>query len=651
MHASATAAADYQMWVTFAVIISAFALYAWEKVAIEVTSLGVLCVLMVFFYFYPVAGVTDHGGSVPNVLSPETLLAGFSNPALITVLALLVIGQGMVRTGVLDLAAHGVLKCCGATNWLAILAVLFVATVVSGFLNNIPVVVIFIPIMQALADRFDMSPSKLMMPLSFAAILGGMTTLIGSGSNLLVNSALIGIDQKPFDFFDFTIPGLVLAAVGLVYLLLIAPRLLPDREGMAETLAGGKNTGGKQYIAQVTVGKASHLVGKKAVGGIFPALGNMTLRMVQREEEAILPPFEDYEAKRGDVLVVAATRAEIQDALARDPEGLYPDLEEAGGGAVMRKDGHRIQEMDESEGNYDEGELDDNGMPWHGGERVLAEAMIPPASRIIGQTLPQVGFRFKTHCIVLGVQRRSRMIRTRLTEIRLQAGDVLLVQGRPRDVQALRTNQDVLLIEWSASELPAHHHAKRAGAILLSVVLLAASGLMPIVIAGLSGAAAMVALGVLNVRQAFRAVDTKILTMIPAALAMGAAMHATGGAHYVAEAVMGLFDGMGPWVILSTFFITMVVLTNVISSKAMAVLFTPIAVDLAISIDAPVEAFAVAVVFAANCSFASPIGYQTNLLVMAPGHYRFADFARAGIPLILILWVVFSLFVPWWYGV
>lgn len=654
MNASATAAADFQMYVTFAVIIAAFALYAWEKVAIEVTSLGVLCVLMIFYYVFPIEGVGPQG-PVANILSPEALLAGFANPALITVLALLVIGQGMVRTGVLDVAAHMVLSCCGATQWLAVLAVLFVATLVSGFLNNIPVVVIFIPIMQALSERFEMAPSKLMMPLSYAAILGGMTTLIGSGSNLLVNSALIGIDQEPFDFFDFTIPGVVLAGVGLVYLLVVAPWVLPRREGMAESLVGARgSTGGKQYIAQVTVGGHSHLVGEKAVGGIFPALGNMTLRMVQRGEEAVLPPFEDYEARAGDVLVVAATRAEIQDALARDPAGLYPDLEQAGVGAVPvtgRREFLEIDLSDDLPAEPDDESLDDEGTPWHGGERVLAEAMVPPASRIIGQTLPQVGFRFKTHCIVLGVQRRSRMIRTRMTDIRLQAGDVLLVQGRPNDVQALRANQDVLLIEWSASELPAHHHAKRAGVILLGVVAAAASGLVPIVIAGLSGAAAMVGLNVLNIRQAFRAVDTKILTMIPAALAMGAAMHATGGAHFVAEAVMGLFSGAGPWAILSVFFLTMVVLTNVISSKAMAVLFTPIAVDLAISIDAPVEAFAVAVVFAANCSFASPIGYQTNLLVMAPGHYRFADFARAGVPLILVLWVVFSLFVPWWYGV
>lgn len=644
MHAALGHAQDFQMWVTFAVIIAAFVLYAYETVSIEVTSLAVLCVLMVFFHLFP---TLDAEGA--NALSPEALLAGFSNPALITVLALLVIGQGMVRTGVLDMAARFVLGCCGSASWVSIGAVLVTVMLVSGFLNNIPVVVIFIPIMQALADRFDIPSSKLMMPLSFAAILGGMTTLIGSGSNLLVNSALINMGETPFGFFDFSVPGLTLALVGLVFLFMLAPFVLPRREGMAEELVGN-HAGGKQYIAQVTVGEQSHLVGETAKGGIFPALGHMTLRMVQRGEEAILPPFEGYDARPGDVLVVAATRKEIAEALAKDPEGLYPDLESAGAGEVRLTAGwEALRAEGEAPAETEAEEIDEK--PWHGGDRVLAEAMIPPASRMIGQTLPQAGFRFRTNCIVLGVQRRSRMIRARMTDIRLQAGDVLLVQGKPDDVEALRGSPDVLLIEWSAAELPAHHHARRSAVILLAVVGLAASGLMPIVIAGLSGAAAMVALGVLNIRQAFRAVDTKILTMIPAALAMGAAMHVTGGAHFVASNVIGMFDGAGAWTVLSMFFITMVVLTNIISSKAMAVLFTPIAVDLAVSMGVPVEAFAVAVVFASNCSFASPIGYQTNLLVMAPGHYKFMDFPRAGIPLILLVWAAFSLFVPWFYGV
>lgn len=634
MHAAVRHAAEFQMWVTFAVIVAAFALYAWERISIEITSLGVLCVLMIFFHVFPVAD-----GAERNLLGADVLLAGFGNPALITVLSLLVIGQGMVRTGVLDMAARFILGCCGGVWWISVVAVLSTVTLASGVLNNIPVVVIFIPIMQALAERFDLPASKVMMPLSFAAILGGMTTLIGSGSNLLVNSALITMNETPFAFFDYTVPGVVLAAVGLAYLFLTGPFILPAREGMAETLAG-HSSGGRQYIAQVTVGEASRLVGTKAMGGIFPALGHMTLRMVQRGEEAILPPFEDYKARVGDVLVVAATRKEIADALTHDPKGLNPDPEGVGAGRVP----YTAVPPAAEEGGEEE------VIPWHGGERVLAEAMIPPASRLLGQTLNQAGFRARTRCIALGVQRRSRMIRAKLTHIYLQAGDVLLVQGRPEDVETLRGDQDVLLMEWSAAPLPAHHRARAAGLIMFAVVAAAVTGLVPIVVAGLTGVAAMVAFDVLNIRQAFRAVDTNILTMIPAALAMGAAMHVTGGAHFIAANVIGLFHGAGTWTVLSVLFIVMVALTNVISSKAMAVLFTPIAVDLAHSLGAPVEAFAVAVVFAANCSFASPVGYQTNLLVMAPGHYKFGDFARFGLPLILLIWAVFSLFVPWYYG-
>ncbi len=635
----------FEMWITFAIIGATFALYAWERIAIEVVSLGVLCVLMVFFTFFPldVLGV--------NTLSPEVLLSGFANPALITVLALLVVGQGMVRTGVLDVVARIIMDKCGGHEWLSIMAVLVTVLGVSAFLNNIPVVVIFIPIMQALAERFDLPASKVMMPLSFAAILGGMTTLIGSGSNLLVNSALLGMGEKEFTFFDFTIPGLVLAGSGMVYLLLVAPFVLPKREGMAETLAnGGAGATGRQYIAQIKIGEGSKLLGEKSRGGIFSGLGNMTLRMVQRGEEAILPPFEDFTATAGDILVVAATRAELAGALTHDPEGLYPDLgDDASAGEVPHTGFPIIGETVEIEETAEE---EDGGeTPWHGGERVLAEAMVPPASRLIGQTLVQIGFRYKTQCIVLGVQRRSRMIRTRMTDIRLQAGDVLLLQGSPDAVRDLRLNPDVVLIEWSAAALPAVHHARPAALILLGVVVASATGAVPIVVAALTGASAMVAMGVMNIRQAARAVDSKILTMIPAALAMGAAMHATGGAHFIAGGVTDAFSGAPPAVILSAFFITLVALTNIISSKAMAVLFTPIAVDLAISLGVSPTAFAVAVVFAANCSFASPIGYQTNLLVMAPGHYKFSDFARVGLPLILVIWLVFSLFVPWYYGV
>ena len=245
---------------------------------------------------------------------------------------------------------------------------LLTAMTVSAFLNNIPAVVIFIPIMQMLASRYGRSVSKLMIPLSYAAVLGGMTTLIGSSTNLLVNSALIEMKVAPFGFFDFSIAGLVMASTGLLYVLLVAPRLLPDRAGLANSMVDGD---GKHFVAQITVSEDSDLVGKDAPGGHFSGLPEKTLRMVQRGEQAILPPFEDFTARPGDVLVVAATRKALARFLAEDPGLLHPNLEE---------------------GRSFPGDLGPGGR-WQEGGQTLAEEMVAPASGMSGLILAKIGFR------------------------------------------------------------------------------------------------------------------------------------------------------------------------------------------------------------------------------------------------------------------
>jgi di/tricarboxylate transporter len=224
----------------------------------------------------------------------------------------------------------------------------------------------------------------------------------------------------------------------------------------------------------------------------------------------------------------------------------------------------------------------------------------------------------------------------------LESGDVLLIQGQRDDVMALRGNHDIVLMEWSAKNLPATHHAKSAGVIFFLAVGLAATGILPIAISALAGAVGMVITDVVNVREAVRALDPKLVFLIASALALNAALKVTGGADFLA-------NSPAP-VVLSAFFLLVAVLSNVWSTKATAVLFTPIAVGIAQAVGAPLEPFAVAVVFAANYAFASPIGYQSNLLVMRPGHYKFADFVRVGTPMFILLWIAFSLFAPWWYG-
>ncbi len=608
------------MWLTFAVIIVALVMYTLERLTFELTSLGVICVLLVFFHFVP---VVDADGD--NILNPTRLLAGFANPALLTVVALLVMGEGLARTGVLEAGAQMFFRYgrghAALATGLAFVAVL----VVSGFMNNTPVVVIFIPIMQALASRLGQSPSRLMMPLSFAAILGGMVTLIGSSTNLLVSGMLIELGNEGFSFFQFAIPGAALALVGVVYVIFLCPRLLPERALLTNAIAGG----GRQFMAEVAVTEGSKFHGMQPRGGFFPDLKDMTVRVIIHEGESFMPPFDDaFRLSEGDILVVAATRAALTEALKGEPEQFHPELG---------------QDWERFEG-------EDGAQRWQVGNQVLAEAMVTPASRLVGQTLTQIGFRYQYHCVVLGIQRRSQMIRARVTEIRLEPGDVLLVQGREVDVESLRGNQDILLVEWTAAEMPAVHHATSTLIIFAAVIASAALGIVPIEIATLVGAGAMLATGVLNIRQAARAIDRTIVMMIAAALALGSALQATGGAEFLAGLLLSVVGDASPAVILSAFFLLVAVLANIISTKATAVLFTPIAVGLANGLALPIEPFAVAVVFAANCSFASPVGYQTNLLVMAPGNYRFVDFVRVGTPLLIIVWLIFSLVAPWYYG-
>ena len=606
------------MWATFAVIATAVAFYASEYYSLEFVSLATIALLLVMFDLFP---VRDAAGN--ELLTPTVLLAGFADPALITVVCMLIIGQGLVNTGALHRIARDILLITRGSGSVAVALTLLLAMVLSAVTNNTPIVVVFIPVLQALAERDRISSSKVMIPLSFAAILGGMTTLIGSSTNLLVSGALRDMGEAPLGMFDFTVPGLVVAMAGLVYVGFVAPRLLPARASMAGALVG---SAGRQYLAQITVGPGSQLVGHAAAAGMFPALKDLAVQILQRGEHAELPPFADVTLRPGDTLVAAGTRKALTDLLARD-QGLIGDVDR------------------------EEPETDAPAVPRRpGDEQVMVEVMIAPASRMAGQNLEQIGMRRRFGCIVLGLQRRSRMIRQRVTEIRLEAGDVLLVRGRRDDVEALRANPDVLLMEWSAAELPALHLARRAIAVTGLVIVAISFEIMPVVVAAVLGAAAMLATSCLNIRQAGRAVDSKVVMLVGAALALGAAMQATGGATYLASLVVALTGSDEPALVLSAFFLVVALITNVLSNNASAVLFTPIGVNLAHEIGADPMAFAVAVIIAASCSFATPIGYQTNLLVMAPGHYRFADFLRAGAPLVVLVWIVFSLFAPAYYG-
>lgn len=607
---------DIAMVLTFVVIAATVVLYALERYPIETVALGSVSAFIILFTVVP---VTQSDGSL---VTTSDFLAGFANPALITVICLLIIGQGLFQTDALEGPAKAIVKWTrGKSQW-AIVPILLVVAFLSAFLNNTPVVVMFLPILTAVAASAGQSPSQVLMPLSFIAILGGMTTLIGSSTNLLVANYAAQVSDLKLTFFSFTPIGLMVAGAGAVYVFFVMPYLMRTRQTMAEEM---QVTSGKQFIAQIEITYGHPLVGMEAVSGMFPKLKDMTVRLVQRGQQPLLPPFENVVLGPGDTVIVAATRNALANALA----SRQPLMEtETADGTNASRDVPATQ----------------------AGSVSLAEVVVAPASRLMGRTLPQSGFYTETGCLVMGIQRRSRMPRMAMNDIRMEAGDVLLVAGSEEEIARLRGNRDVLLLDWSTAEVPRRRYAPRALAVFGIVVALAASGMVPIVSAAVGGTFAMIASGCLNIRQAMRAIDSRIFMLVGASLAGAVALEATGGASAIATTLANLLEGRPPAVVLSALFFIVMILTNFLSNNAAAVLFTPIAINLAEQIGQKPEAFVVCLIIAANTSFATPVGYQTNLIVMGPGHYRFADFLRAGVPLALVLWLTFSLIAPWYYG-
>jgi di/tricarboxylate transporter len=611
-------AGTIHIWATYALVAAAIVGFASERIRVEITSLLVLVALLLLFEFFPIVGPDGE-----NLLDTGRLLVGFANPALIAVLALLVLGNGLWRSGALDWALRLFLARIGNRRRLAIGTCFVTVFVASPFVNNTPVVVIFIPILETIVRRFSMGPSRVMMPLSFTAILAGMTTLIGSSTNLLVSGALSQLGEEPLGFFDFTIPGLVLASVGLVYIVLVMPRLLRQRHSPMQRFMTGKH---RRFIAQFTVGNESKLIGAAARSNLLSIRGSRLI-LLQRGEHPHVPPFGNLKIREGDILVVMATHGALAEAQTKFPRLMFS--------VSGRKDLPANEE--EREG-------------WLSRDQMLAEVMIAPGSRLAGYSLDEVEFRARYGCLILGVERHSRVTRRHLTDTLLREGDVLVVQGDREALDRMREHRSVVVLDGTAQPLPTVRDAKLAGAIFAGTVFIASTGILPIAAAAVLGAALMLTTGVLTLNQATNALDRRIFLMVGASLALGAAMLKTGAAAYLAQGVIGLVGAAGPAMVLSVLFLLVALLTNILSNNATAILFTPISLALASGLQADPMPFALAVLFGANCSFATPIGYQTNLLVMGPGYYRFRDFLRVGGPLVGVLWITFSLFMPWYYG-
>ena len=476
-----------EMILTLIVIGATVVLYATEKYSIEAISLGAIVAFILIFRVFP----THVDG---ELIGPKDVLLGFANPALITVISLMVTGQALFQTDALEHPIKILLKLTKNRTYVALLTILLVAGSISAVMNNTPVVVMFLPIVAAISASQGKSTSLVLMPLSFITILGGMTTVIGSATNILVaDVAKRSIADFTIEFFSFTPFGLILAGIGLIYILGVMPFILRPRMNMTEQM---NEQSGRQFIAQIAIDQNHPLVGMKSVAGMFPKLKNMTVRIVQRGENPILPPFENVEIKPGDTIIFAATRATLKKVLSRSE-------------TIIGKTSHNESKEDGLQNIKPSTSIS------------LAEAVVAPGSSYIGNNVSQINFRAETGCIVIGIQRRSQMQRTSMTDISLEPGDVLLLAGENSDIRQLRSSRKLLLLNWSTDELTMKRYSTRALLIFFSMVAMAASGIVPIVTAALLGCVAMVATNCLSIKQAIRAIDSRIYMLIGTSLAAG----------------------------------------------------------------------------------------------------------------------------------
>nr|WP_241242425.1 SLC13 family permease [Thalassotalea sp. G2M2-11] len=593
-------------------VLTVVALYFFrrEDIPLETSSLSVLVILCLIFTVFPF----EHDG---KHLEPSSLFFGFGHEALVTVCALMIIGHALVRTGALVPVGRNLAKLWKISPTISLLFTLIIAGALSAFVNNTPIVVLLLPILTSVALRTHSDTSSMLLPMGLATLVGGMTTTIGTSTNLLVVSVASDMGLPRINMFDFSLPALIAGAIAIVYLWLIAPKLLPARE------ASLPDTSLRLFSAYLNINEDSVANGK-TVAEIFKLTDDqMTIESIQRSPDyRNIMPFPDTVLKEGDRLHVKDTPDQLKEF-----ESVLQ--------ATLFSGAHRV----------------DDEHPLKAEKQKLAEIVVIQSSELVGRTLKDVQFARRYGISVLALHRDGKAMeigRRSIGNIVIQTGDVLLVQGDGRQVAELREAQGFLIID-GASDLPHSKKAPVALTVLFLVVAVAAFGILPIAISSMCGILVLLATKCLDWGEVSAALSSQVVLIVVASLALGSAMMQTGGAEYIAQLFVALAFDLPPGGIISALMLMLAVLTNVVSNNAAAVIGTPIAVSVATQLNLPVEPFILAVLFGANLSYATPMAYKTNILVMNAGGYQFSDFIRVGVPLIILMWISLSFLLSWFY--
>jgi di/tricarboxylate transporter len=575
-------------------------LFVSEKLRVDVVAMIVLVALV-----------------LTGLVTAEEAFSGFSSPAVITVWAVFIVSGGLTRSGVADFIARQVVRFAGPNQLRLTILIMLTVGGMSAFMNNIGAVAILLPAVMSVARETDIPPSKLLIPLAWASLLGGNMTMIGTPPNILASSILESYANiEPFTFFDFTPMGLVVLTAGVVYMAVLGRRLLPKRTP-GGALADSYPV--QQYLTEARLADDSPLVGKTVREADLEnryGLNVIHIHLCCQEGETV-SAMTAHRLQAGDELHLEATAESI---LAANQElGMVPVADRP------------IQPW----------ELDPGRAAFE-----LAEVVLAPSSKLRGKSLREIDFRSRFGLAVLAIRHQGQTLFSRLGDVKLDFGDSLLIQGSVDKINFLRSERDFLLLDLPPVETRRTNKAPLAVAILLAVLVVVTAGWLPVSAAMFIGALLMVLSGTLTMDEAYRSIEWKSVFLIAGMLPLGLAMENTGTARLLADQIVNLLGDWGALAVLMGIFVMTGLLTEVMSNAAATVLAVPIAIDAALELGADPHAFVMAIVIAASTSFLMPIGHQVNVLVFGPGGYRFSDYTRVGVLLNLILLIITALVLP-----
>lgn len=596
------------------VLICSLIAFVAEWLPVDLTALAIATVLIVL-----------------GLVTPEEGIAGFGNAATITVMLMFILSAGVAKTGVIQIVRDWLMKWGGKEPSRQIFVMGMLVGPITAFINNTAVVAVFLPIVEEWCKKQNISPSKLLIPLSYVTVLGGMITVIGTSTNILASGVSKDLGYGEFGLFQFTAVGVITFAVGLAYLALFAPRLLPDRKSSSPNLA---NYDLKDYMSEVVITPRSTLIGQTLRASEIQRKFDIDVLEIIRDGSHFAQPLADKVLQAGDVLLIRGGRDELLSL--KDQRGLdiLPEV----------KFGQQTPADDLNPGEEPlANELD-------AGEEHIAEVLILSNSRLVGSTLKEMRFRQRYNATVLAIRRGEELVRDRMGKVPLRFGDLLLVQGPQSSFTGLQTTRELLVLEQREAEGLRIDKAWMAIAIILAVIVAAALNLAPILVTALIGVMAMVITGCLKPGEIYGAVRWDVIFLLAGLIPLGTAMENSGTTAWLAQQLATIGGGASGIVLLIIFYLVTNLLTELLSNNAAVILMIPIAAGVATSLGLNPIAFIFTVTFAASNSYITPIGYQTNTMVYGPGGYKFFDFTRVGLPLNIILTVITPLLIAWLYG-